>query len=460
VTLKRSLLAAAIAAAPATSLIAGTPVQGVYWSFSGGADGSQPRGDLLLSASGVLLYGTASSGGINQSGTVFAINPKSKTAPEQTLYQFTGGADGSLPSAGLIADTSGALYGTAARDGGSNAGTVFKISPPAAGQTAWTETTLWSFTGGVDGAQPVGSLIADISGSGVLYGTTSFGGAHGFGTVFSLTPPAAGQTAWTEHTLWSFTGGADGARPVAALLQTSAGALFGTAEAGGSDGAGTVFELTQASASQPWAFNTIWTFTGGADGASPTSTLTAFNNQIYGTTEFGGSGDCGQARFPYYGEPDSVTAPALNAAYVPPGGNSCGVVFALTPPATAGQSWTQSIVWSFTSLGDGGNPVSRVLIDSTGTLHGLTPEYGVATADSLGQYGDKGNAYLLSPPTSSGAPFTETTTLVFRSETRGDYARAGVIAGPGGKHYATQTFGGKYWVHTKVYGYGTVISVP
>ena len=72
---------------------------------------------------------------------------------------------------------------------------------------------LYSFKGQPDGANPQGTLIADTQGA--LYGTTVNGGSHNHGTVFTLTPPAAGQTQWTESVLYSFTGGADGGTPVA-----------------------------------------------------------------------------------------------------------------------------------------------------------------------------------------------------------------------------------------------------
>ena len=112
-------------------------------------------------------------------------------APVETvLYPFKGGSDGLNPYAGLIADKEGALYSTTFVGGGSsNAGTVFKLTPPASGQTAWTETVLYSFTGGAAGGYPYAGLIADKQAA--VYGTTFGGGGiagyPGGGTVFRLT---------------------------------------------------------------------------------------------------------------------------------------------------------------------------------------------------------------------------------------------------------------------------------
>jgi uncharacterized repeat protein (TIGR03803 family) len=118
----------------------------------------------------------------------------------KTLYKFTGGADGSQPSGGLIFDQAGNLYGTTGYGGGAlNSGTVFKLAPNADG--SWTESVLHSFKGS-DGAVPAAGLIFDAAGS--LYGTTAYGGSSGHGTVFKLTPSADGS--WTESVLHSFNG--------------------------------------------------------------------------------------------------------------------------------------------------------------------------------------------------------------------------------------------------------------
>jgi uncharacterized repeat protein (TIGR03803 family) len=174
------------------------------------------------------------------------------------LWSFSGGSDGGGPAAGLISDRAGALYGTASGGGSGGHGTVFKLTPPENGKTAWTEQTLWSFSGGSDGASPTAGLIADRAGA--LYGTAVSGGkidnvcfgGNGNGVVFKLSPPKHGQTAWTHTTLWAFSGGSDGCFPNAPLIADNRGVIYGTTQYGGffsgnlciGFGCGVVFRLT------------------------------------------------------------------------------------------------------------------------------------------------------------------------------------------------------------------------
>src|SRR5208282_2668560 len=132
------------------------------------------------------------------------------------------------------------IYGTARGGGGSGCdgngcGVVFKLTPSAGGQYA--ESTVYSFTDGQDGAQPLGGLILD---AGNLYGTTFAGGVYGGGTVFELVPSGS---SWMEATLYSFNpSGGDGYSSAAGLLPDGSGNLYGTNVAGGVQGGGTVFE--------------------------------------------------------------------------------------------------------------------------------------------------------------------------------------------------------------------------
>jgi uncharacterized repeat protein (TIGR03803 family) len=239
------------------------------YGFSGGNDGAGPEAPLLYDETGA-LYGTTIGGGnftapicamLGSCGVVFKLTPpaRGQTAwTETTIWTFSGGNDGAIPLfGGLIADEAGALYGTTSSGGAFPAGcdvvsigcgTVFKLTPPVAGQTSWTLSTLWSFSGGADGGFPIAGLIADRTGA--LYGTTYIGGAFGAGTAFKLTPPAPGQTGWGLATLWSFSGGSDGALPQGTLIADDKGTLYGTTQFGGNPscaggfGCGVVFKLT------------------------------------------------------------------------------------------------------------------------------------------------------------------------------------------------------------------------
>jgi uncharacterized repeat protein (TIGR03803 family) len=206
-----------------------------------------------------------------------------------SIWTFTGGSDGARPFAPLIADDSGALYGTTGNGGTLGNGIIFKLTPPKFDQTSWNLQPIWNFTGGADGSEPDASLIFDKAGA--LYGTTYVGGASGLGVVFKLTPPRFGQTSWSQQTLWSFTGGSDGGDPLAAVIADQAGALYGTTNQGGSQSNGVVFKLTPPKFGQTaWTDTTLWTFSGGSDGGVPDAPLIADGRgAIYGTTQFGGS---------------------------------------------------------------------------------------------------------------------------------------------------------------------------
>lgn len=204
----------------------------VLHSFSGqGVDGLSPYGGVITDAAGN-LYGTTSFGGAFDAGTVFRLD---KIGKETFLYSFgTPTGDGLVPTAGLVMDASGNLYGTTLEGGTANLGTVFEIT--AGGK----ETVIHSFTGGTDGATPYYAPVV-IDAEGNLYGTTSAGGSANLGVVFEI--PAGGK----ETVLHNFTGAADGATPWAGLILDSTGNLYGTTTAGGAWGMGTIFELTPSS---------------------------------------------------------------------------------------------------------------------------------------------------------------------------------------------------------------------
>ena len=198
------------------------------------ADGRFPSAGLVRDKSGN-LYGTTNQGGDYGYGTVFKLNLPSRT--ETVLHSFTGGADGQNPLGGLIIDAAGNLYGTASGGTvGGGGGVVFKLD--MTGQ----ETVIYSFTAGTDGSFPgFGYLVRDTQGS--LYGVTNEGGdlscgSHGCGVVFNVDPNGI------ETVLHAFHGGTDGQYPNGGLIQDAAGNLYGTTNEGGASGYGTVFKLT------------------------------------------------------------------------------------------------------------------------------------------------------------------------------------------------------------------------
>lgn len=201
---------------------------------------------------------------------------------EVILHSFTGGADGASPYAGLIFDPSRNLYGTTVAGGNSTAcaggcGTAFKITPGG------TETILYDFAGGTDGASPYGGVIRNANSD--LFGTTTFGGFY-VGTVFELAP---GGAETLLHTFTSSTNG-DGAVPYASVVEDGLGNLYGTTYSGGTEcvssgGCGTVFKITSAGTEE-----LLYSFSGNPDASYPFCSLVwAGKSELYGTTVFGGA---------------------------------------------------------------------------------------------------------------------------------------------------------------------------
>jgi uncharacterized repeat protein (TIGR03803 family) len=172
--------------------LSSTSNETVLYSFTGGADGSEPYAGLVMDTLGNLC-GTTRSGGSSGFGTVYKVNIKTKQ--ETVLYNFTGQPDGGTPLSGLVMDQLGNLYGTTFAGGSSNVGTVYKVNIKTK-----QETVLYSFAGDPDAGEPVyGNLLMDKSGN--LYGTTQGGGSSNRGAVWELSANG------TETVLYSFTGG-------------------------------------------------------------------------------------------------------------------------------------------------------------------------------------------------------------------------------------------------------------
>ncbi len=259
------------------------------WKFPGGVGGISPYPSLVQGKDG-LLYGTTFGGGGAGTGfgagTVFTIDPTQTPPITPTfLHAFSGGADGGSVYAGVIQSTvDGNFYGTTNNGGIVNSqfpdgtGTVFKITPSG------TLTTLHTFTGGADGANPRGGLVQGTDGD--FYGTTTTGDVSSLtpsgGTVFKITSAGA---LTTLHSL-ALT---EGSTPLAPLIQGNDGSFYGTAESGG-ESDGTLFKITPSG-----ALTVLYTFNG-SDGRQPQAALLqGSDGSFYGTTAFGGgASDDGQ----------------------------------------------------------------------------------------------------------------------------------------------------------------------
>ena len=172
-----------------------------------------------------------------------------------TLVSFNG-TNGAKPYGGLIADAAGDLFGTTSYGGANGYGTVFEIVKTATGYAS-TPTTLVSFDD-TNGANPYGGLIADAAGD--LFGTTYDGGANSYGTVFEIVKTATGYAS-TPTTLVSFDG-TNGANPYSGLIADAAGDLFGTTVSGGANGNGTVFEIVKTATGYASTPTTLVSFNG------------------------------------------------------------------------------------------------------------------------------------------------------------------------------------------------------
>jgi len=207
----------------------------ILYSFSG-SDGAGPEDGVIFDNAGTNLYGTTVEGGLAGYGEVFELTKVGNSWIETTVNNFRNGDDGGFLVAGVIFDPSGNLYGATTNAGTGGGGTVFELIPS---DGSWTLHTLYSFTGGGH-CGPQRTLFMD--GAGNLYGTTFCDGAYGFGNVWELTPSSGGN--WTYTSLYDFTGGSDGANPLSNVTMDSSGNLYGTASAGGTQNVGVVWEIT------------------------------------------------------------------------------------------------------------------------------------------------------------------------------------------------------------------------
>jgi uncharacterized repeat protein (TIGR03803 family) len=217
---------------------AGAWTEKVIYNFLGGKDGSGPQSGLVVSNGD--LFGNTCCGTVG--GTVFKLaQAKGGTWSKAEVYSFTSFSTGQAPVGGLAVDANGVLYGTTIEGGADGAGIVFSLTPGVKGKP-YTLKTIHTFTNGTDGGAPYGGLL--LGASGVVYATVTVGCSFGAGGVLEFAPPAGGTGPWTETVLYNFTGGADGAQPYGGVVLNN-NSLFGTtAFSNDGTGYGTVFQLT------------------------------------------------------------------------------------------------------------------------------------------------------------------------------------------------------------------------
>jgi uncharacterized repeat protein (TIGR03803 family) len=340
----------------------------VLHAFTGGADGGNPTAGVIRDAAGN-LYGTTVNGGAGGTGVVYQVDPLGR----ETVLHSLGGN----PQAGVIRDAAGNLFGTTLDGGANHAGSVYRLD------TAGQLTELFSFSRGDGGNYPYAGVIGDSAGN--LYGTASAGGNAGAGVVYKL------DASCHQTVLYSFTGGNDGSYPAAGVIRDSAGNLYGTTAYGGAAQAGVVYKVDTAGHE-----SVLYSFTGGADGGIPEAgVIRDAAGNLYGTTSQGGAAD---------------------------GALGSGVVYKLD---TAGH---QTVLYTFNRGADGGISEAGVIRDSGGNLYGTT-WMGGAT-------GGWGTVYKVD---TAGH---ETVLYTFPDAVDGGCPMAGLTIDPAGNLYGTTYVGG------------------
>jgi uncharacterized repeat protein (TIGR03803 family) len=349
-------------------------------------DGASPCGPVVLS--GNTLYGTTIQGGASGWGSIFRINTDGTGFA--TVYTFTNGNDGYGPTNGLILSGS-TLYGTAFAGFSSGSGTIFKLD------TSGTNfQNIYTFPSENSAAQfPIAGII--LSGS-VIFGTTSvvdesFPSA-GFGCIFAVNNTGSGF-----RTLYSFNDSFYGWEPQARLI-LAAGTFYGTASYGGTNGGGTVFAANMTGTD----VKMLHTFSGTYDGAYPFAGLILSGNTLYGTTTGGagpgGTGNrstvfsltvgTGEPQAPYIsGQPTSQTVTAGDNAVF-------SVMAGGTPPL--------NYQWQFDSVnltdGSGISGSTNSILTLGGAAQAQAGTYDVIISNSAGSISSDPALLVVNP----GAP--------------------------------------------------------
>jgi hypothetical protein len=365
--------------------------------------------------------------------------PQPKLTP---IHQFLGApSDGNFPlGGGSLVGGSGALFGMTNRGGAYKGGTVYTLVPPAAPGQPWSETILHSFAGGTDGQGP-GAVV--LGANGVIYGTTGKGGTAGYGTAFSLTPPAQPGGEWSYAIINNFQNREDPSGPLAI---DSNGVIYGTSQTNGTPDYGVVYALyPPTSPGGAWTESVLYTFNG-TDAVGPAGVVVGSDGVLYGTAggPSGGGviysltpsasqgGEWGFEALAYVSEGPSP--PVIGAGGVLYGAVAdtypAGSIYSLTPPASDGGAWTFTQLYAFTygELGstDGSQPGSPLVIGPGGVLYGVTPLGGLDYTT-----GGSGTIFSLTPPTTQGGTWTESVLYRFTAGTDGFFPGCVILSNQG-----------------------------
>jgi uncharacterized repeat protein (TIGR03803 family) len=379
------IVAASLLAPPARAAS-----EAVLYSFKGAPDGANPQGTLLKV--GDMLYGTTFEGGTYNKGTVFSISPQ---GVEKVLWSFGNGDDGEYPN-GTLVELNGVLYGTTQVGGKPYDGTVFSITPAGVYHVIWNFGTRGA-NNRPDGTDPHAGLIAVGD---TLWGTTIYGGFHGTGTVFSITPAGAETVVYNFRQYYS--------APTSELLYAN-GLLYGATDGSGTGGNGLIFSVTPSGVEKDVYIFPVYT-SGSASGAYPNG-LISIGARLYGTAA-GGT-------------------------------NSYGIVYSLTPAGTV------KALYNFgpPTIDDGAAP-DGLMLNVGGTFYGNTQLGGEPNSARYG-----GGCGAVFSVTAAGV---ETVLYAFQGNSFTSYADGcypyGTLTEIGAKFYGVTSEGGAYSA-------GTVFSI-
>ena len=370
------------------------------YSFQSSTDAVYVDAPLILDSAGN-LYGISSAGGTqtcqygNYCGTFFEVFPPAIAGnpwTETILYNFN--IQGYEPVGTLVMDKSGSIYLTASLGGlsqtgcgGAGCGGLLKFVPPASPGGAWTRKLVHSFTGGSDGGRPNGLVLGS---DGVLYGATDWGGANGGGTIYSVQLTGS----FPLITLYSFGASGDATVPHPPM-RDSANNLYGTSTYGGAYGLGSIFKLTPPSSpGGAWTESILYSSKNDSiTGYEPSQSLMLDRKgNLWGTMTLGGANNYGtiyelvaeaNGSWRYEDIHDSASVDTIygmildgsnNTFY---GSSPYNSFFDLTPPSVAGGTWTYTTTYTLPGDGSlGGDPLEALTLGRDGNLYGTTGDGG------------------------------------------------------------------------------------